>query len=106
MEKQDLNILNKLSQRLKKRLNIVEIILYGSRARGNNEKDSDFDVCIIVEDLNPAIRDLIFTIAWEVSLEEGVVITPLIFKREEVQDSAITESPIYNNIIREGIRVE
>ncbi len=106
MEKLDLNILNKLSQRLKKRLNIIEVILFGSRARGTNEKNSDFDVCIIVEKLDPVIRDLIFTIAWEISLEEGVVITPLIFKREEVQDSPITESPIYNTILREGVRVE
>jgi len=106
MKEQDLNIIKKLSQRLKRSLNIIEVILFGSRARGTNETDSDFDVCIIVEDLNTTIRDLIFTIAWEISLEEGVVITPLIFKREEVQDSPITESPIYNTILREGIRVE
>ncbi len=106
MDKVDLEITKRLDRRLREELGKVEVIIYGSRARGNSEPDSDLDVCIIVEKLNKKTRDKVFTIAWETSLREGIVITPLIFERKEWEDSPLLESPIYNNIQKEGIRVE
>lgn len=100
-----MEIAKKLQKNLKKQLNVAEVIVYGSRARGDNEPDSDMDVCILVDNFNKTIRDKVFTISWELSLEQGVVITPLIFGQKEWQDSPILESPIYKNIQREGIRV-
>jgi len=83
----------------------TDIILYGSRARGDNELFSDMDVCIIVEKLNRKTREIVFRIAWEVGFKEGIIIVPLIFEKNEWEYSPIIESPIYKNIQREGIKV-
>ncbi|MFH1963718.1 MAG: nucleotidyltransferase domain-containing protein [bacterium] len=105
MSKDDLEIAKKLRGELKKQFNKIDVMVYGSRARGDSEPDSDLDVCVIVDNFNKTTRDKVFTIAWELSLEEGVVITPLIFGQKEWQNSPIIESPIYKNIQREGIKV-
>ena len=101
-----LEITKKLAKRLREKLGKVQVIIYGSRARGNGVTGSDLDVCIVVERLDKETRDKVFTIAWRSSLEERIVITPLIFGRKEWEDSPILESPIYKNIQREGIKVE
>ena len=106
MNRATLEITKKLAKRLREKLGKVQVIIYGSRARGNGVTGSDLDVCIVVERLDKETRDKVFTIAWRSSLEERIVITPLIFGRKEWEDSPILESPIYKNIQREGIKVE
>lgn len=105
MNKLDLEITRRFAKILKEKLGSVDIILYGSRARGENTMDSDVDICVIVEKLDKETRNNVFNIAWEVSFEEEKVIVPLIFGRKEWEDSPILESPIYKNIQKEGIKV-
>lgn len=105
MSRESIEITREFARRLRRELGEAEVIIYGSRARGESDPDSDLDVCVIVEKLDRELRDRIFTIAWEVSLEEGVVVAPLIFDRSEWEDSPIIESPIYKSIRREGTKV-
>lgn len=105
MSNTERDILNRFARKLEKSLGHVDVILFGSRARHDNIKNSDFDVCVIVKKLNRKIRDKIYNIAWEISFAEGIFIAPLIFSQEEFEHSPITESPIYKNIQREGIKI-
>jgi len=106
MKKRDLKIAKELASRIREKLGkTIDIIVYGSTARGDSELFSDMDVCIIVEKMDKNTREMIFTIAWEVGFKEGIVIVPLIFEKNEWEDSPILESPIYKNIQREGVKV-
>jgi hypothetical protein len=62
------------------------------------------DVFIEVASLDRKARDLIYEIAWEVGLENLIVIAPLVFTEDEIENSPLRASPILININEEGIR--
>ena len=89
----------KIARYLKKRLgNAVELIdfkVYGSKARGDDDEFSDLDVFIEVARLDRNTRDLISEIAWEVSLEYSIVISPLVFSVDETENSHASYSQLF-----------
>ncbi|MBW1899271.1 MAG: nucleotidyltransferase domain-containing protein, partial [Deltaproteobacteria bacterium] len=42
---------------IKKKLSVHRIELFGSRARGDADPDSDMDLLVIVNDLSPEVED-------------------------------------------------
>ena len=43
-------VVEKIRDKLSQQMNINEVYLYGSRARGNHHKNSDFDIAVISEE--------------------------------------------------------
>ena len=79
----------------------AEIVLFGSRARGDWRKDSDWDFLILLkaeisEPLKREIRDKIY----EIELETEEVISTLIENKRDWLKYEIT--PLYQNIEKEG----
>ncbi len=64
------------------------------RARGDDDPESDLDLFIEVADLNNEIRELIQTAAWEVSLENGVMISTFIASSNSLTNSMLTANPL------------
>jgi len=52
----DVEITRRFAKKLREKLGEAEVIIYGSRARGESESDSDLDVCVVVEKLNREVR--------------------------------------------------
>ena len=82
-----------------------KIILYGSYARGDYNKSSDIDIMILT-DLNNAeieqYRNTISDIAFDMELETGFIISPLIKNIEKYNDR-IDVIPFYMNVNKEGV---
>ncbi len=57
---------------------VVQTILFGSKARGDSTPDSDIDVLEILKDEESQIRNQILTIASRISLDHGVLLNPVI----------------------------
>jgi uncharacterized protein len=104
MNKRDEIILKEFKNQLTERIHIIDFRLFGSRARGDNAKDSDFDVFIEVKEISKQIKKIIQDIAWEISFENEVVITPIIFSKKEI-DLTYKISPFYKSILKDGIKV-
>jgi hypothetical protein len=51
------------------------------------------------------LKEQIINIAWEVGFENFMVIAPLIFSRDEIENSALRSSPIVKVITTEGVPV-
>jgi predicted nucleotidyltransferase len=83
----------------------VDFSLFGSRAWGDAEEGSDMDVFVEVETLDKNLKERIQDIAWEVGFENCLVIAPLIFTRDELENSPLRSSPIVKAITREGLRI-
>jgi uncharacterized protein len=81
----------------------AEVILFGSRARGDYREDSDWDFLVLLgQPLDASLKALILERLYELELTSGEVISALIHAKADWEDRAIT--PIYQIIAEEGIR--
>lgn len=105
MKERDLSIALELKQRLSALAELVDFRVFGSRARGNADDYSDMDVFVEVERLDQSLKERLLDIAWEVGFEHLMVISPLIYTRDEIENSPHRSSPIVRVIAREGVPV-
>ena len=83
----------------------AEVILYGSRARGDEHPDSDWDLLILVNskadlDYEMVFRHKLFDL--ELELEEAFSVT--VHNKNEWK-SKYWVTPLYQNIAIEGLRI-
>lgn len=96
----DARIARQVKRRLSEITPVKRLVVYGSRARGRPAKYSDLDLYIELNTkVNAALRREIREVAWEVSLDSGVVITTL------VASERLDGQPILKAIKAEGITV-
>lgn len=105
MEQRDYEIAKELKERLSKIVHLIDFRVFGSRTRGDGDEYSDIDVFLEVESLDKETKDKISDIVWEVGFRHHVVISPLIFTKDEIEKSPMRASPIVENIVNEGVKV-
>lgn len=105
MKQKDFEIAKNLKEKLSKVVQLIDFRVFGSRARGDEDEYSDMDVFLEVESLNKELKEKILDIVWEVSFENFIVISTLIFTRDEIEKSPLKASPIVKNIVEEGVGV-
>lgn len=105
MNERDYSIAADLKHRLASAVPLVDFRVFGSRARGDADEYSDMDVFVEVERLDKNLKEQIMDIAWEVGFENYMVIAPLIFSRDELENSPLRSSPIVKVITQEGVPV-
>ena len=82
-----------------------EIILFGSQARGDARKDSDWDILVLLDKqkvLPEDIDEVAFPLR-ELGWDFGETINTILYTKEEW--SRDVASPFYQNVTREGIRL-
>jgi uncharacterized protein len=84
---------------------LYKAIVFGSRARGDAQPDSDLDVLVLVEQITPALRKTVSHCAWEVGFEAGVLIQTVIMTREEAEHGPEQSSLLMLAVREEGILV-
>ncbi|MBI4824310.1 MAG: nucleotidyltransferase domain-containing protein [Nitrospirae bacterium] len=105
MRQKDLEIAKRLKERLSEAVYLIDFRVFGSRARGDEDEYSDMDVFIEVKSLDRELKEKILDIVWEVGFEHFIVISPLIFTKDEIENSPLKVSPIVRNIVEEGVVV-
>lgn len=91
---------------LLKRVSLYRMILFGSRARGDASQYSDMDVVVIVEKpLDEQDLDYISDCAWEAGFEYGIVVVPIVFSKDEWENSPERYSLLAQAVEKEGIPI-
>lgn len=87
--------------------NLVQVILYGSYARGDSQQDSDIDMVAIVKGERNALQERLRDV-WEESceleLEYETILSPTVIPYDEFQRYQ-KDLPYYRNIAREGVTI-
>lgn len=82
----------------------AEIILYGSRARGDAEPDSDYDLLILTEKEATLQREDHFRgQIYPLELETGAVITVMLYNRQTWESPLYKAMPFHQNVERDGV---
>ena len=101
----DLQIAKRLKQNLLEITPLLNLVIYGSRARGDSSPDSDLDVFIEVPTITPQLRRGISEVAWKVGFDNDRVITTFVVTSHDLQNGPVGANPLVKAVQREGIPV-
>jgi predicted nucleotidyltransferase len=82
---------------------VLSILLFGSRARGEAAADSDMDLLVVLADTNPDIVRAIRYLAADVWLKYGIYLSTRVWSREHWQQLGDLQTQLYRNIRRDGL---
>ncbi len=84
---------------------LVGVILFGSKARGDETAESDIDLLLIFSHLDEAVDANVSAIADDMMLLRGVVLMPKLYDLSWWQNMADGPYPFFNDIFKDGLPV-
>jgi len=82
---------------------VSQVILFGSKARGDSSADSDVDVLILAREENRRLQERINIIASQISLDYDVLFNPLLIANTRWTQMMNEKFSICRNVERDGI---
>ncbi len=79
------------------------MILFGSRARGEGDSESDVDVLVVLDDGNWRFHDDVALESFEPSLQNSVLISPVTMDRDDYEWHKQHRAPFYRLLERDGL---
>ena len=97
--------LEKLKHVLARDFGLVELRLFGSKARGDSDPESDMDVLIVLESYDWEREKAISHLCFEINIEHGVLLIPVLYSKAEYESDLTKITPFYQNVRKEGVQV-
>jgi len=96
-------VLHTLTSALRARLGtrIRQIVLFGSRARGEAREHSDYDVLVIVDRRTPDVRSIVLEIEADLMDRYGALVATIL--RTDAEWRVAQGLPLARNIALEGV---
>jgi uncharacterized protein len=86
--------------------NIKEVILFGSRARGAANANSDYDVLIVLNTYYDwQFKDKVSDLVYDLELKYDILIDQFLISTNELQYSLRGAQPVFVNAIENGVYV-
>jgi len=101
----EIEALQELKETLAREFRLVELRLFGSKARGDSRRESDIDVLIVLEELNRGIRKRVSAICCDLSIDHHILIAPILYSRSEFASDLTRVTPFYQNVESEAVTI-
>lgn len=100
-----LHLLQKIKQTIHQQDPAAEAYLFGSRARGTHRPDSDWDVLILVNELEVTheIEDKFWDPLYDLELATGEIISIFVYSKDYWKE-VLRFSPLYDHVNRDGVK--
>lgn len=83
----------------------ADVILYGSRARGDERPDSDWDILILTNNAADLMTERKFrNKLYDLELETGEALSVFVYSKNDWQTKQRI-TPFFDNVSQEGIRI-
>ena len=80
---------------------LKQVILFGSRARGDDVKGSDYDCLVVVDKVSRTFKDIIDEVAGETLYQYNAVFSAFLISEEKYHGQIY--NPLLMNISKEGV---
>jgi len=89
---------------LKQKYPVEAIVLYGSKARGTDDPESDIDLLVLTSrELSWRERNTITDALYDIQLQYGVVISTLVVSAREWSEGRYSVLPIHDEVEQYGV---
>ena len=103
MKEKDTQIATRIRTEIKRIDPKAKVILFGSRARGDAKRDSDWDLLILIDSQNIREKeDLFRDKIYDLELETGEIISMFVYNNKD-WTSRHKITPLYKSIKKEGV---
>ena len=103
MKEKDTHIATRIRIEIKRIDPKAKVVLFGSRARGDAKKDSDWDLLILIDNINiRELEDLFRDKIYDLELETGEIISMFVYNNKD-WTSRHRITPLYKSIKKEGV---
>jgi predicted nucleotidyltransferase len=105
MKQEDNNIAKQIRDSISVIDSKAQVIIFGSRARGDARRESDWDILILTDypvstDIERLFRNNLF----DLEIETGEVFSTFVYQKKD-WDTRHKVTPLYRNIKKEGVRL-
>ena len=100
------SIKQKIKKIISEDVSVAKIILFGSKARGTDSSDSDWDILVLLDKPLVTFQDeqKIRHKLYEIELEVEEPISTFVYSVRD-WNSRLSETPLFKNIKKEGIHL-
>lgn len=104
LNRRDKRIFTQFAKLVRQQFPDARIWAFGSRVKGTATQESDLDVCIVLPELDDAMKQRIRYCAWEVGFEHELVISTVMYSTEGFERGPCSQSSLVHNILTQGVQ--
>lgn len=98
------NLLIRCKDAIHKVDSTARVILYGSRARNQEQPESDYDLLVLINgSANLEREDMFRRQLFNIEIETGYVFTVIVYSWQDWDTSVYRAMPFYQNIEKDGV---